>query len=100
MAQPPNLVFADFVLLGSIGNHQRIGIWINVKKVKITAPYCTVKNTDIWNLTHVNAFRYIFNNKDQCCGSGTFLPPGSGIGFFRIPDPTITSESLKHFFLF
>jgi hypothetical protein len=26
-----------------------------------------------------------------------FLPldPGSGIGFFRIPDPTIISESLK-----
>jgi len=23
------------------------------------------------------------------------LDPGSGIGFFRIPDPTITSESLK-----
>jgi hypothetical protein len=33
-------------------------------------------------------------------GSGTFLPPGSGIGFFRIPDPTIISESLKHFFYF
>jgi hypothetical protein len=40
-------------------------------------------------------------------GSGTFLPPGSGIrdlesgiGFFWIPDPTIISESLKHFFYF
>ncbi len=33
-------------------------------------------------------------------GSGIFLPPGSGIGFFRIPDPTITSASLKHFFYF
>jgi hypothetical protein len=32
---------------------------------------------------------------------GSFCPPdpGSGIGFFRIPDPTITSESLKHFFI-
>jgi hypothetical protein len=31
-----------------------------------------------------------------------FCPPdpGSGIGFFRIPDPTIISESLKHFFIF
>ncbi len=45
----------------------------------------------------------------QCCGSGSrirdpvpFCPPdpGSGIGFFRIPDPTIISESLKHFFYF
>ena len=27
------------------------------------------------------------------------LDPGSGIGFFRIPDPTITSESLKTIFL-
>jgi hypothetical protein len=35
-------------------------------------------------------------------GSGTFLSPGSGIRnrSFRIPDPTITSESLKHFFYF
>jgi hypothetical protein len=31
-------------------------------------------------------------------GSGTFLTPGSGIGFFRIPDPTIISESLKPMF--
>ncbi len=45
----------------------------------------------------------------QCCGSGSGIrylfalrirDPGSGIGFFRIPDPTITSESLKHFFYF
>jgi len=27
------------------------------------------------------------------------LDPGSRIGFFRIPDPTITSESLKQIFL-
>jgi hypothetical protein len=31
-------------------------------------------------------------------GSGTFLTPGSGIGFFRIPDLTIISESLKPIF--
>jgi hypothetical protein len=31
-------------------------------------------------------------------GSGTFLTPGSGIGFFRIPDPTIIFESLKPIF--
>jgi hypothetical protein len=44
---------------------------------------------------------------DQCCGSGSgiwylFAPPdpGSGIVFFWIPDPAITSESLKHFFYF
>jgi hypothetical protein len=34
---PPN-VFAIFMLLGSIGNHQRVGMWRKVKKVKITAP--------------------------------------------------------------
>jgi hypothetical protein len=31
-------------------------------------------------------------------GSGTFLTPGSGIGFFQIPDSTIISESLKPIF--
>jgi hypothetical protein len=33
-------------------------------------------------------FRYVDTSvADPDPGSGTFLPPGSGIGFFRIPDP-------------
>jgi hypothetical protein len=40
MAQPPKC-FCYFMLLGSIGNQQRVGFWRNVKKVKITAPYWT-----------------------------------------------------------
>ncbi len=44
------------------------------------------------------AFRSVLRIRDPV----PFCPPdpGSGIGFFRIPDPTITSESLKNFFYF
>jgi hypothetical protein len=36
MLNPQIFSFAIFVLLGSIGNQLRVGIWRNVKKVKIT----------------------------------------------------------------
>ncbi len=39
MAQPPKFFFAIFRLLGSIGNHQRVGFWRNMKK---SQNHCTL----------------------------------------------------------